>query len=350
MGGMIYSPRVCARVRVRARVCGCTRTRACGISLHASHECHASQKEANQGIGFGGMPGGIRWITPTRITLHSRIGGRCHSIVKAERSALSYKTAHHLSALVNVVRSKRDVVMSSDIRSHKLRENQTKAPHPKLRVLPRSARTRVIQTPFRLQLHQSDRWLTGWTYGESSQSARTRGAARRKPHHLVELARRRLTGGEARRARRVKQVRYQAGNRLADRAGGQEGAELVSARRGIQLDNEIKKRVLAEKDRLLVPTAEVEPAWLGRVLAAAAFLSNAHSRLAGLLEAAPGIEGKREVLRIAFHQFLTPLGVNGERIQSEVKRLLASLPPEQAADFMRRIGADQSAPPAPPTM
>lgn len=106
---------------------------------------------------------------------------------------------------------------------------------------------------------------------------------------------------------------------------------------GIELDNELKRRALAEKDRLLVPADQIEPVWRGRVLSAAAFLTGQHSRLAGILEATPGVEAKRTVLREQFALFLTRLGVDGARMQNELEQLLGLLPAETAAAFLARI-------------
>ena len=55
------------------------------------------------------------------------------------------------------------------------------------------------------------------------------------------------------------------------------------------------------------------------------------------IEAAPGIEAKRALLKAEDANFLTKLGVEGERMQSEVDALLATLPAEEASAFLLRI-------------
>ena len=109
---------------------------------------------------------------------------------------------------------------------------------------------------------------------------------------------------------------------------------------GIELDNRMKEIALAEKERQLVPVDQIEPVWRGRVLSAAAFLAGQHSRLAGILEATPGVEAKRQVLRSEFGAFLTRLGVAGDLMQDELDKLLAQLPVDTVEAFMRRLAGD----------
>jgi hypothetical protein len=90
----------------------------------------------------------------------------------------------------------------------------------------------------------------------------------------------------------------------------------------------------------LVPAADVKPLWENRVLTAAAFMAGRHSRLAAMIEAAPGIEAKRALLKIEDASFLTKLGVDGERMQAEVEALLATLPHAEASAFLRRVAGD----------
>lgn len=104
-----------------------------------------------------------------------------------------------------------------------------------------------------------------------------------------------------------------------------------------RLQADLAELNLAEKNKALVPAAEVRPLWESRVLAAAAFMAGRHSRLAAILEAAPGIEAKRALLKAEDANFLTKLGVEGERMQSEVDALLATLPAEEASAFLLRI-------------
>jgi len=111
---------------------------------------------------------------------------------------------------------------------------------------------------------------------------------------------------------------------------------------GIALDNKLKALTLAEKERVLVPVAEIEPLWEGWVLTAAAFMAGRHSRFAAMLEAAPGLEAKRELLKASDAEFLTKLGVQGERMQNEVDALLAKLAAEEASAFLRRVAGDDN--------
>jgi len=104
---------------------------------------------------------------------------------------------------------------------------------------------------------------------------------------------------------------------------------------------------IATNNRELIPAGEIEPTWKHRVMSAAAFLAGQHSRLAGILEATPGVEAKRTVLRTEFGAFLTRLGVDGERMQDEIERLLGQIADTEAADFLKRLtgqGADPAAP------
>lgn len=94
---------------------------------------------------------------------------------------------------------------------------------------------------------------------------------------------------------------------------------------------------LAERKRELVLASEIEPTWKHRVLSAAAYLAGQPSRLAGILEATPGVESKRKVLREQFAQFLTRLGMDGERMQDEVEGLLGRVSEAEAAAFLKRI-------------
>lgn len=108
------------------------------------------------------------------------------------------------------------------------------------------------------------------------------------------------------------------------------------------IDLELRQLDLAERKRTLVPTAEVKPLWDNRVLTAAAFMAGRHSRLAAMLEASPGIEAKRELLKKEDANFLTKLGADGERMQAELDALLARLAAEDASEFLRRIAGDDN--------
>lgn len=102
----------------------------------------------------------------------------------------------------------------------------------------------------------------------------------------------------------------------------------------------LKQLDLAEREQALVPAAEVKPLWNGWALTAAAFMAGRHSRLAAMLEAAPGIETKRELLKKEDANFLTRLGVDGERMQAEMDALLARLAAEDASEFLRRVAGN----------
>lgn len=91
----------------------------------------------------------------------------------------------------------------------------------------------------------------------------------------------------------------------------------------------------------LVPADEVMPVWESRVLTAAAFLASRHSRLAGILEATPGLEAKREVLKKEDTEFLKKLGVEGDRMQGELEKLLEKVSAEEATAFLQRIRGDE---------
>jgi terminase small subunit / prophage DNA-packing protein len=120
--------------------------------------------------------------------------------------------------------------------------------------------------------------------------------------------------------------------------------ELARAGKGeSQRDREARLRgdmielELAEKRGTLVPADQVGPVWESRVLAAAFYMTSRHSRLAGMLEATPGIEAKRELLKREDADFLTKLGVEGARMQSEVQAVLEKLAAGEAEAFLRRL-------------
>ena len=104
-----------------------------------------------------------------------------------------------------------------------------------------------------------------------------------------------------------------------------------------RLQADALERDNAIADRRVVPAEQIEPIWYGRVFAAAAFLHGQRSRLAALLEAAPGVEAKRAVLGTEFTAFLTKLGVDGERMQADVGHFLEKLSAKDAADLLARF-------------
>jgi phage terminase Nu1 subunit (DNA packaging protein) len=104
-----------------------------------------------------------------------------------------------------------------------------------------------------------------------------------------------------------------------------------------RLQADILEREIAERDKVLVPFDQVEPVWRNRARAACAFLRSRASRLAGMLEAAPGIEAKRRLLSTEDEVFLNHLGVDGARMQSEIDALLEKLSTAEADAFLKRI-------------
>lgn len=110
----------------------------------------------------------------------------------------------------------------------------------------------------------------------------------------------------------------------------------------LEMDNKVKSQEL-------VPVSQVEPVWYDRVLSAAAFMQSRGSRLAGILEATPGLEAKRKILREEDAAFLTKLGVDGERMQREIERLLESVSEEEAKALLARISGNDGKPSQPGT-
>lgn len=94
---------------------------------------------------------------------------------------------------------------------------------------------------------------------------------------------------------------------------------------------------LAISNNTLVPVDQVAPIWKSRVLAAAAFLTSQSSRMAAMLESAPGIEGKREVLKIEHASFLSKLGMHGKSVQAEFDAMMKKISEDEAATFMLRL-------------
>lgn len=95
-----------------------------------------------------------------------------------------------------------------------------------------------------------------------------------------------------------------------------------------------------EKERgVIVSAADVEPVWSQRVMAAAAYMMSRQSRLAGIMEATPGIEAKREILKKEDASFLTKLGINATAMQQDLQDLLNKVSKEEADAFLRRLAA-----------
>ncbi|SRR5258708_3756419 len=126
---------------------------------------------------------------------------------------------------------------------------------------------------------------------------------------------------------------------LVDQALAREGrSKTVIERQILELELKEKQRKDAVAENSLVPAEQVRPIWEQRVLAAAAFMMSRASRLAGELEAAPGIEAKRTKLRESDADFLTRLGVHGEAIQDGLDAFLQECPTDQVRRFFDRIG------------
>jgi len=107
--------------------------------------------------------------------------------------------------------------------------------------------------------------------------------------------------------------------------------------REARLRGDILELELGKERGLLVSVNEIKPTWEARVLVAAAFQMSRASRLSAILEASPGIEAKREVLKKEDAEFLTRLGVDGERMQQELEALLMKVSESEAQDFLKRI-------------
>ena len=108
--------------------------------------------------------------------------------------------------------------------------------------------------------------------------------------------------------------------RALERAGSTKAALELEA---LELDVREKRRRDAERAGALVPADQVAPVWENRVLTAAAYMIGRASRLAGVLEAAAGIEAKRALLKKEDAQFLTHLGVYGEAMQEALEAFFA---------------------------
>jgi phage terminase Nu1 subunit (DNA packaging protein) len=93
----------------------------------------------------------------------------------------------------------------------------------------------------------------------------------------------------------------------------------------------------ALREGSLVPADRVAPIWENRVLSAAFSLTGRASRLAGILEAAQGIEAKRAILKREDEDFLNKLGVDGARMQAVVDEMLGKLAAGEAEAFLRRL-------------
>lgn len=127
-------------------------------------------------------------------------------------------------------------------------------------------------------------------------------------------------------------------NRAEERAGGSAKSRLEMEL--LELEVREKRARDGVREKTLVPVDQVRPVWVSRVLAAAAFMQNRHSRLSAILEATPGIEAKRELLKREDAGFLTKLGVEGEHLQAELEKLLEQLPAAEVEAFMQRVHGD----------
>ena len=116
---------------------------------------------------------------------------------------------------------------------------------------------------------------------------------------------------------------------LIQRALAREGSTKAQVELEIlQLNLKEKRAEDGLREGSLIPADQVEPVWQGRVLAAAAYMTGRASRLAAVLESAPGLEAKRAELRRSDREFLVHLGVHGERLQDALDAFLAKIEPE----------------------
>jgi len=118
----------------------------------------------------------------------------------------------------------------------------------------------------------------------------------------------------------------------AESGKGESQRDREARLRGDMLEIEI-----AKERKVLVSAIDVEPTWTGRVMSAAAYQLSRHSRLASALESAPGVEGKRAVLKKEDEEFLQRLGVDGAEMHRQVQELLNKVSKADADDFLRRI-------------
>jgi phage terminase Nu1 subunit (DNA packaging protein) len=128
-------------------------------------------------------------------------------------------------------------------------------------------------------------------------------------------------------------------NRAEQRAGGAKSRLETEL-----LEMEVREKRAKEgiREKTLVPVDQVRPVWESRVMTAAAFMQSRHSRLAAILEAAPGLEAKRELLKREDAGFLRKLGVEGDRMQAELEKLLATISPGEVEVFWQRLHGDGS--------
>lgn len=124
---------------------------------------------------------------------------------------------------------------------------------------------------------------------------------------------------------------------LVKRALARAGKTESQRDRESRLRGDLMELELAEKNNVLVPADQVRPIWENRILTAAAFMAGRASRLAGELEATPGLEAKRAILKKEDAEFLTRLGVDGERMQAVLDEMLQKLAAGEADAFLRRI-------------
>lgn len=109
--------------------------------------------------------------------------------------------------------------------------------------------------------------------------------------------------------------------------------------REARLRGDLLEMELATQRGSIVPADQVKPVWENRVMVAAAYQASRHSRLAGILEAAPGLEAKREILKREDAEFLTRLGVYGDRMQADFEELLQKVSTDEAQSFLKRMAA-----------
>ena len=138
-------------------------------------------------------------------------------------------------------------------------------------------------------------------------------------------------------------VEWRIQRALAKAGKGESQRDREARLRGDMLEIELE-----EKRKVLVSAIDVEPMWTMRVMAAAAYQLSRHSRLATVLEVAPGVEAKRAVLKKEDQEFLERLGVNGAEMHRQIQELLDKQLKADADEFLRKIASIGHHPVEPP--
>jgi hypothetical protein len=105
----------------------------------------------------------------------------------------------------------------------------------------------------------------------------------------------------------------------------------------MKLDLKKKRAEDSVRENTLVPVDQVRPIWESRIRSAAAYMTGRASQLAGLLETVQGIEAKRAELKRSDSQFLSHLGVHGDKLQTALEEFLAASAPEAVHALFRAM-------------